>query len=88
MMTSLSARIEELENRKPSGEVSMIILRRLLRPGQVHGELNHLRDTRSQCAWERMDGEGEDAFIERASKGARNGTSQVVCLVGDDSASA
>lgn len=82
-MTSLSARIEELERREPDSKAVTIILRSLVRPGEEPGPIVRLRDTRTSRCWTRNEGEDEDAFTTRAVLDLNAPHGAVVCLVGD-----
>jgi len=62
---SLEKRIAALEiSSKPTD--NMTIIRRLVRPGHVHAEVQRISDDEG-LLWERMPGETEQALIDRAT---------------------
>lgn len=83
-MGSLNARIEELERREPDSNAVTIILRSLVSPGKEPGPIVRLRDMRSSRCWTRNEGEGEEAFTERAVLDLQAPPGVVICLIGDD----
>ncbi|MBK9346721.1 MAG: hypothetical protein IPN06_09955 [Burkholderiales bacterium] len=62
-MQNLEKRIATLETTNPPAE-ELTIIRRIVCPGHLEAEINHIRDDGSE--WTRQPGETEDAFIERA----------------------
>ena len=83
-MQSLEPRIAALEKASPAPD-GLVLIRRFVKPGHLDAEIYCLRSDAGE-RWERLPGEPEQAFIDRASREVRRNewgfaglTSEVPC---------
>jgi hypothetical protein len=65
-MATLQNRVSALEKVQPSAE-PMTIIRRIVSPGNLQPDYNHIRAA-DGTEWERLPGESEQDFIDRATR--------------------
>ena len=83
-MQSLERRIAELEKSGSTGEGPMTIIIRGLTPGNLEEEIYKLNDSKSSQQWERLPGETEQEFIDRASREVKRDGPGCALLIGGD----
>jgi len=81
-MQTIERRIAALEQANPPAD-EMTLIRRFVSPGHLHAETYRLRADDGQI-WERLPGETEQAFTERASKEVKRNEWGIGCLSTDD----
>ncbi len=68
-MQAIEKRIAALEQASPPAD-GMTIIHRIVKPGHLDAEIHRLRGDGGEL-WERLPGETEQAFIDRASGEAK-----------------
>jgi len=80
-MQTIEKRIAALEQASPPAD-GMVIIRRFVTPGRLDAEIHRLRGDGDEL-WERLPGEPEQAFIDRASGEAKRNLWGVASLTDD-----
>jgi hypothetical protein len=76
----LNDRLKALEGKADNTMESMTIIRRIVAPGNLHPDYNHIRADDGQ-AWTRQPGEPEQEFTDRASREVKRnqwGNAQII----------
>jgi len=79
---TLQRRIAALESANPPDE-NLTITRRIVSPGHLDAEIFRLRSGAGE-AWERLPGETEQKFVDRASREVKRSACGVARLVSGD----
>jgi hypothetical protein len=80
-MQNLEKRITELEKASSTSEGPTTIVIRFLSAGNLHEEIQTLKDWKGDQQWKRQPGETEQALIDRATKEvSRNGSGCTMLL--------
>lgn len=79
-MSSLDARIGELESQQPTSMVTAIVVRRLLADGETHRPLVALAGARTGALWTIGAAEQEAEFVARAAGQARSAGRTIAML--------
>lgn len=82
-MQTIEKRIAALEQASPPAE-GMTIIRRFVSPGHLDAEIHRLRGDDGEL-WERLPGETEQAFIDRASGEVKRNPWGTAGLVSEES---
>lgn len=81
-MQTIEKRIAALEQASPPAD-GMVIIRRIVRPGHLDAEIHRLRGDGGEL-WERLPGESEPAFIDRASGEVKRNPWGCACLASEE----
>ena len=83
-MQNLEKRITELEKSSTIGEGVTTIVIRFLSPGNLHEEIQGLKDWKGDKEWKRQPGETEQALIDRADSEVKRNRAGCTMLLQTD----